>query len=120
MLILEAVHGIHGHPTAEEVYAAVVERCPSISRSTVYRCLNTLAAEGRILRIGVANAPDRYDHTLERHAHFRCSVCGCVCDCILDSFPTVLPQDDFIVEEVGVMVSGVCRRCNEEKEAQIG
>ena len=39
-LVLEAVNHLRSHATAEEVYDAIVQQHPHISKGTVYRNLN--------------------------------------------------------------------------------
>ena len=111
-LVLETVRSLHNHPTAEEIYETVAARCPNISQGTVYRNLNSLAEDGEILRVQVANAPDRYDFTTQPHAHFRCKYCGKVFDFNLpDSpLPTALNQG-FQVEDYQLVFCGSCPQC---------
>ena len=111
-LVLETVRSLHSHPTAEEIYASVLARCPNISQGTVYRNLNSLAEDGDILRVQVANAPDRYDFTTEPHAHFRCKYCGRVFDFTLPDTP--LPEglnEGFSVEDYQLVFCGSCPKC---------
>ncbi len=111
-LVLETVRSLHCHPTAEEIYSEVVSRCPAISRGTVYRNLNNLADEGEILRVQVANAPDRFDFTTHPHAHFRCKCCGKVFDFTIPH--TALPEElnqGFTVEDYQLVFCGSCPQC---------
>jgi len=73
--VLEAVMNASTHPTAEEIYDVVREKCANISLTTVYRNLNLLADEGSILRITIPNEPDRFDKTTAAHYHISCDVC---------------------------------------------
>ena len=111
-LVLETVRSLHNHPTAEEIYDNVLEMCPNISRGTVYRNLNGLADDGEILRVQVANAPDRYDFTVYPHAHFRCKYCGSVYDFRLpeSSIPEEL-NEGFNVEDYQLVFCGSCPDC---------
>ena len=58
------------HPTADEVWAKVRRRCPTLSRATVYNTLNLLAEKGLLrsqpLREGVAV----FDPRIAPHHHF--------------------------------------------------
>jgi Fe2+ or Zn2+ uptake regulation protein len=101
------------HPTADEVYEKVQVLCPIISKGTVYRDLNRLADNGEILRIAVANAPDRYDLTRGRHTHCRCEVCGRVFDYHLRVEPELDAEGNanFHAENFDIVVNGVCRDC---------
>lgn len=115
MLIVDSVMNSKSHPTAEEIYADVIKKCPNISLGTVYRNLNTLALEGVVLRVCVPNAPDRYDSTTHPHSHCRCVSCGKVSDFL---FPpeAVLPvteNEDFTVRDYELIVNGWCRDCYE-------
>jgi len=58
------------HPTADEVWAKVRRRCPTLSRATVYNTLNLFAEKGLLrsqpLREGVAV----FDPRIAPHHHF--------------------------------------------------
>ena len=68
------------HPTALEIYGMTRAVDPTISMGTVYRNLNLLAEQGKILRIKVPGGADRYDGTIEPHNHAVCTKCGMVMD----------------------------------------
>lgn len=112
-MILNAVRSVQIHPTAEEVYEIVQAKCPSISRATVYRVLGNLAEEGEILRVRIADAPDRFDLTLKPHAHCFCEICGRVFDIGLDSFPIAAENSGFAVKSISVTVRGICADCRD-------
>lgn len=112
-LILDAVRGLDSHPTADEIYERVAVRCPSISKGTVYRNLNRLADDGEILRVAVANAPDRFDRTTGDHCHCRCLTCGRVFD--YKALPHIELSrtgcGDFEVTGCDVVFRGYCKSC---------
>ena len=112
-LILETVRAMHTHPTADEIYAAVAQRRPGISRATVYRVLGNLSEEGEITRVAMANAPDRFDFTLGDHAHILCERCRKVFDLPVSCIPTVT-EDGFVVKRMRVTASGLCPACAAE------
>jgi len=113
MLILDAVKNLDCHPTADEIYAEVIKRCPTISRGTVYRNLGKLADEGEILRVAVANAPDRFDHTKWAHRHFLCLKCGRVTDFGIPEEIDLSSLDagGAVVTGCDIMYSGYCAGC---------
>lgn len=78
-LVLDAVRASSTHPTADEIYSAVHELDPHVSRGTVYRNLNLLADEGSVLVIKTPGG-SRFDKTIEPHAHIMCTHCGAVID----------------------------------------
>ena len=69
-MTLEAVRRLHAHPTAEEVYRQVAAEHPSVSRATVYRNLNQLAAQGEILRVPVPTGADHFDFNIKLFTFF--------------------------------------------------
>jgi len=70
----------HGHPSAEELYAAVRRELPTLSLATVYKTLDTLARIGAVRRVSGAGAGSRWDTGLESHHHLVCIECGSVRD----------------------------------------
>jgi len=67
------------HPTAQEVYAAVREKFPSISLATVYRNLGELAKTGEITVVN-AGGEVHFDGEETPHYHLVCTGCGKVED----------------------------------------
>ncbi len=83
-VIAEKLAELHGmHPTADDVYAAVVAQHPSISKATVYRALNRMSEDGNALKVAVPDGADRFDDTLTPHYHVQCVACGRVDDVVL-------------------------------------
>lgn len=74
--IVEALRTVTSHPTADQLFEMVRKKLPRISLSTVYRNLEILAAGGVILKMEVAGTQKRFDGTVHRHYHIRCSRCG--------------------------------------------
>ena len=79
-IIVEELKKVTSHPTADQLYEMVRNRLPKISLSTVYRNLETLSAEGVILKMDSAGTQKRFDGTVANHYHIRCSRCGRVDD----------------------------------------
>ncbi len=117
--ILEEVLRRDDHPTADDVYEAVRARLPQLSRTTVYRVLETFVYMGLVRRLRQTKAA-RFDRNIDRHHHLVCSRCGKVIDLedrTLDQLP--LPKrklQGFIIEEFSVRFSGTCSDCQQPKE----
>lgn len=114
-LLLEAVKSLKNHPTAEDVYQAVLKEYPHISLGTVYRNLNLLAANGEIGRIRVPDAADRFDKNHQSHYHVRCTVCGRFADLEADYCSEI---DEMIEDRTGFKIGrhrlifdGLCPQC---------
>lgn len=116
MLIMNAVMGSKEHPTAEDIYVAVAEKCPNISRGTVYRNLSQLADAGEVLRVSVCGSADRFDSTTYPHCHCRCLKCGRVFDYDLPHGVDLGEgmDRDFKVRDYELVINGWCKDCKEE------
>jgi Fur family peroxide stress response transcriptional regulator len=119
-LILDAVEQLGCHPTAEEVYAAVAEAHPTVSKATVYRNLAGLSAEGQLRHIRMPGGAARFDATLAPHFHIECTRCGCICD-------AMVPEDAALNQSVeqatgftgathDIVFYGLCPQCSREVE----
>ena len=75
-IILSTLCGMDSHPTAGELYEAIHAAYPTISRSTVYRVLGQMAADGQVLRVCLTGSDDRFDGNTCPHNHIRCPRCG--------------------------------------------
>ena len=114
-LVLEAVCSLRNHPTSADVYEAVRERYPNISRATVYRNLNALAARGDVLRVEVPNGADRFDFNNTPHYHALCRMCGRVFDIDMpyqhDLEGKVEDAHGFAIERHHIIFEGICASC---------
>ena len=113
-LVLKTVMDNLIHPTAQEIYNMTREKDPTISMGTVYRNLNLLAEQGKILRIKVPGGADRYDGTIAPHNHAVCTRCGMVMDydySFDDLNKALLEKSGFKCEELNITVRGTCKNC---------
>lgn len=114
--ILEILKNSYHHPTAEEIYQKTLDSHLGMSKSTVYRNLNLLAEEKKIIKFSVQAGPDRYDYLREKHHHAICTVCGKVYDweedTITDQIAEVI-QKQLHMEMVSepIVIQGVCEKC---------
>ena len=123
-LILNQVSNRTDHPTAELntiglCYDKLTELSlidPHISLATVYRNLNAFAMKGKIRKIEIPNAKDRFDWDLHHHDHALCLCCGNVVD--IESKHVRkrhMVLDGFKVQEIELLYKGVCQNCQNEK-----
>jgi len=120
LAVLEYLDETDRHPTAEEVYAAIRERFPTISRATVYNTLDVLTRSGAIVRLTIDPAASRYDGVVSPHAHFFCRICHKVYDIDLPGvhpFPTEM--DGHKIEAVHTYAYGVCAACRRDEEGKV-
>jgi len=58
------------HPTADELFARVKLKLPTISLATVYNCLDALVQCGLVRQVNYERESSRYCCNLREHAHF--------------------------------------------------
>lgn len=113
-LVLEAVR-LLPHPTAEDVHIHVASAHPAVSRGTVYRNLNILAAKGLVRKVTVPDAADHFDHTLANHYHIHCRLCGRVVDADIpyqqDLPGNIVEDHGFLIESHDIVFTGICPDC---------
>ena len=111
-LVLDAVNRLKSHATADEIYEAVVQTHPRISRATVYRNLNQLADDAEIQKLEMPDGPDRFDHILQRHYHAKCSRCGRVFDVEMDYMEDIIrlvkDAHGFAIDGHNLVFTGAC------------
>ena len=71
--ILEAVHGLRNHPTADNIIAYTRDKYPHMATGTVYNVLDTLVERGLIRRVKTDRDAMRYDAIMESHHHLYCA-----------------------------------------------
>jgi Fe2+ or Zn2+ uptake regulation protein len=87
------LHRATGHPTAEQVFAAVRQRLPNISLATVYKALEALVDANLAARLADhAGGPVRYDGRAQPHYHLRCESTGELRDLELPYDPDLLQR----------------------------
>lgn len=120
-LVLEAVHKLKSHATADEVYAALAREHPNISRATVYRNLQRLCERGQIRKREVPGGADRFDHLCSDHYHIRCEKCGRVFDVDMEYIEnlehSIRDTHGFIFAGHDIIFKGICPDCQKPTQA---
>ncbi len=122
-VIYEALLRRTDHPSADQLYAEVRRRLPGISRTTVYRVLETLVELGLAMRVPNRQAVVRYDPNTERHHHLICIVCDRVDDLegVELGEPPIHACEEvhgYQVLDCSMVVRGVCPDCREAYRQQ--
>ena len=120
-IVFDVFHGMHNHPSAGMVYEAVQEKFSGISKATVYRLLAEAAEEGKIQRLKLTDANDRYDITVNKHYHVVCRCCGAVADVDAEVDDIGIADgaqghEGFLVENCHVEFVGICENCQKQNE----
>lgn len=78
MVVLQVLRDGRGHMSAEEIYAAVLARYPTINMVTVYRTLESFEAHGLAVRVELGDRLTRWEWVGDAHHHLVCRHCGAV------------------------------------------
>lgn len=118
-LVLDAVNRLRFHPTADDIYHAVIEERPKVSKATVYRNLAFLVETGAVTRIEVPDGADHFDYQVFPHYHVKCSVCGRVDDVdmpYLDGITSIIEDTHgFTIDGHNLVFTGLCPACAQGK-----
>jgi Fe2+ or Zn2+ uptake regulation protein len=115
IVILRELRRERRHLGADDVRQAISDAVPGISLPTVYATLDLFVELGLVRRLHVGGGVTLYDGRIEPHQHARCRICGEVQD--VDGAPddaalrAEAQRSGFAVEQVDVLLSGVCQRC---------
>jgi len=100
------------HPSAEEIYGAIKEELPGISPATVYRNLQNMVSEGKILKFYVEKEY-RYDANNVNHAHFICKSCRIILDLPLkeEINGNYFGRRELEIDNIQFICYGICGNC---------
>jgi Fur family ferric uptake transcriptional regulator len=116
IMVLDALHSVDGHISAEEIYAGVKAKYPYANISTVYRTLELLKELGLVTEIDLDDGRIRY-HLAEKghHHHLVCSKCGSIIDLpesALLQLTRALARDyQFQADLRHLAIFGLCAKC---------
>ncbi len=113
--ICEALACRRDHPTADQVYEDIRTKLKGVSRTTVYRVLDTLVSIGVAKRISIPDSKARFDGDMARHHHLTCVKCGTVFDLhdeALNNLQTTLENEaGFEIMDYSITFTGLCSGC---------
>lgn len=123
--ILEALHRLPGHSTAEQIHARVRADGgdAEMALSTVYRNLDALAAMGIVTAFADVGGVTAYEWaaTDAPHHHLLCDGCGHAAEVALPSLGAlareVQREHGFAVDLRHMAIRGHCARCQRESDA---
>lgn len=119
-VILQELLARTDHPTADQIYEAVLERLPGLSRTTVYRVLEALVRVGVAAKVFHPDAVARFDPVRERHHHLVCERCGRLFDLdasAVRALPMPKPRSGFVIRDYSINFTGVCSECRRDAGA---
>jgi len=116
MMVVDALHKVDRHVSAEEIFQQVKARYPYANISTVYRTLELLKELGLAAEIDLGDGIVRY-HAKEdsRHHHLVCNRCGRMTqlpESELNSLEKALFRNHgFKADLSHLAIFGLCQKC---------
>ena len=119
-VLLRALSGTMGHPTADDLVKKVRKVLPTVSPATVYRNVQALVRAGLIGTLERSGAAVQLEINPDHHHHFMCRRCGHVWDVYLDQVAVTLdrqrtPLIGFRIDRRDVQLHGLCARCRDRR-----
>jgi Fur family ferric uptake transcriptional regulator len=116
IMVLDALHSVDRHISAEEIFAKVKAKYPYANISTVYRTLELLKELGLVTEIDLDDGRIRY-HLAEKghHHHLVCSKCGSIIDlpesALLQLTRALASDYQFQADLRHLAIFGLCAKC---------
>lgn len=114
LLILNLLHELKGHHSADELVEILQERQTPLPRASVYNSIDALVNRGLVMLADAGPGRALYEEGSTWHHHFVCTECGSVVDipCVKGEKPCLLPEwAPGIVEEAQIIFRGRCQSC---------
>lgn len=116
-IVLDILKHHRTHPTIQEIYKFAKEKDPSIGQATIYRNVNKLVEEGKVIKLpNSSNESFHYDINIEPHTHMLCKRCGRIVDIYDNDYNelinTISNNNSLIVEKAVILLEGICSSCN--------
>ena len=102
------------HPTIDDVYQALSNKVPTLSRTTVYNTLRMLSENQAAQMITIDEHRVCYDGNVESHVHFYCKKCGKIIDLFGEQAPRLEGEktvEGNIIQEEQLYYKGICAKC---------
>ena len=116
LAVMDYLMRYRSHPSADEIYNALVESIPTLSKTTVYNTLKLFVEQGAAIMLTIDERNTKFDADTTPHAHFFCRRCTRVYDLPVEAKKllqsTELPEG-FKGEETALYVKGVCKACQQ-------
>jgi len=117
--ILDALAARTDHPTVDQVYEDIKDNLKGVSRTTVYRVLETFVLIGLARKISNPESKARFDADTKRHHHLTCINCGRVLDLHDPTLDNLTPNSgilcDFDIFDYSITFNGRCACCRDDE-----
>lgn len=111
--VMQYMNGTRAHPNVDLIHKTISKEIPTLSKTSIYNTLKTFAKAGVVKEIMIEENEIRYDAYIDRHAHFKCVVCGALQDVALDCVSCAAAdkmKGNKVLDE-HIYMKGVCAEC---------
>jgi Fur family transcriptional regulator, peroxide stress response regulator len=113
--ILEYLDTHRNHPTVDDIFNALIDEIPTLSRTTVYNTMKKFMEHNLIDELHVFSNESRFDLSYTPHAHYKCEECGKIIDLSNTFLPDGLDRiEGNKVRKHYTYFLGVCKDCEKE------
>jgi len=125
MAICRYLSETRSHPSPNDIFHAVHQEFPTISRATVYNTVAVLKDLGEIIELpSSGGASVRYETDLTPHVNLNCTRCGRIFDFPMENideiFELIDSHTDFQLENIHIEGYGLCPDCQKEIQKEEG
>ncbi|MBH1940121.1 transcriptional repressor [Mobilitalea sibirica] len=105
-----------------EIYNKVIEKLPSIAKSTIYRNIDILLKQDLIDKYHFHDNEIFYRIKADQneHKHYvMCDQCNKMFDlpsCPIHDIETAMEEEGFIIQKHQIQISGICKNCAGRKQ----
>lgn len=111
--VLEYLDENRIHPTVEQIYNALHDEIPTLSKTTIYNTLNTLSEAGIVKSLNIEDNEARYDIRTDEHGHFKCKKCEEIYDFEVDMDKVAVKDlEGFRIFSKDLYFFGICPKCS--------
>lgn len=111
--VMQYMAGTRAHPNVDLIHKTLSKEIPTLSKTSIYNTLKAFVKAGVVREIMIEENEIRYDAYVDRHAHFKCTVCGGLQDINLRcvSCAAVNKLEGNKVLEEHIYMRGICADC---------
>ncbi len=108
------------HPCIDEIYSALHDDIPTLSKTTVYNTLKLFVEHGAAQMLTIDERNACFDGDTSNHAHFKCKSCGKIFDVPMadDADDHSFALQGFEVEETHHYFKGLCPNCLKDMKSK--
>jgi Fur family peroxide stress response transcriptional regulator len=117
LAILAYLEGNIDHPSADDIYKAILKKFPTMSFATVYNTLESLKNRGSVSELTIDPVKKRFDPNPDPHHHLICIKCSKILDIHID-YELQVPYENkqgFEITGNHIEFYGICPKCRRGK-----